>query len=383
MPTRSVRWWLLAPTLLAAVVRLGHLGFLAARDPLFREPVVDAWFHAHQALQIVDAGWLLPGTGAFYKGPLLSYLFAVLFSFFGPQTGVIALRLVNVVLGIAVVFLAARIAERLGGRRAAWIAGLATALYGMAVYFDATLLQPPLLSLLLLAAGERLLVARGADQPERPLAAAGLLLGLLTITRGEGLLSVALAALWAAVVSSRRAWEKLSPLRAAALVVVPAVLVVAPVTVRNAVLERDPVVLSWNGGINFFMGNDPAFEQVSGNWHPDLAWMRLYDAPKMLGLTRGADHQRFFLRQAAWAIVHHPVRTAGLWLEKAALLFTGYEISDNQRIYEGRDKSPVLAALLWRWGPIAFPLAWPRPSSPPASCSAAAAARAGRRHCCC
>ena len=54
--------------------------------------------------------------------------------------------------------------------------------------------------------------------------------------------------------------KRWSPWRAGWMVLLPATLVIAPVTARNAVLERDPVIVSWNGGINLFMGDDPGFE---------------------------------------------------------------------------------------------------------------------------
>lgn len=352
----------LVPTALALFVRAAHLVFLAARDPLFRFPVVDEWFHFDQARQVVERGWTLPGGMAFYKGPALTYLDAVLLSLFGGAAPV-ALHVVNAALGVVAVFLGARLAGRLGGPRAAWLAGTALALYGTLVFYDGTLLQPPLLNVLLLAAATRLcdagprLASVGAAGPrpaERSLLVAGALLGLLTITRGEGVLAIALAAGWAAHASWRGAREP-GPWRAAALVVVPAALVVAPVTARNVFVARDAVLVSWNGGINVFMGNDPAFDQGSGNWHPDLAWTRLYEAPRQLGLTRGADHQRFFLRQSWQRAVEEPAATLALLARKAALTATGYEISNNRRIYAARAYSPVLSALLWQAGPVFFP----------------------------
>nr|MCU0253656.1 hypothetical protein [Acidobacteriota bacterium] len=59
---------LVVPVALGAVLRLAHLGLLAARDPLFAVPVVDSLFHAKEALRILERGWLLPDGAAFYKG---------------------------------------------------------------------------------------------------------------------------------------------------------------------------------------------------------------------------------------------------------------------------------------------------------------------------
>ncbi|MDH3285901.1 MAG: hypothetical protein OEQ13_14305, partial [Acidobacteriota bacterium] len=124
---------LVVPTALAALVRLSHLAFVAARDPLFLHAVADSYYHVHEARQILTEGWLLPGLGAFYKGPLYSYVLAILFAVFGETAGVVAGRLLSVALGCGSVFLVARIAERLSGKTAAWIAGVFAALYGTSV----------------------------------------------------------------------------------------------------------------------------------------------------------------------------------------------------------------------------------------------------------
>ena len=139
------------------------------------------------------------------------------------------------------------------------------------------------------------------------------------------------------------------------------VLTIAPVTTRNAILEHDPVLISWNGGINLFMGNDAGFDQTSGQWHPDLAWMRLYYAPPLMGGTVRADHQRFFLHQTRLMFQAEPGAVIQRMCRKAALLLTDYEIPNNQRIDEARTYSPVLALLVWQgrwWG---APFGWAAP----------------------
>ncbi len=345
------------PVALAAVLRLAHLGLLAARDPLFAVPVVDSLFHAKEALRILDTGWLLPGSAAFYKGPLYSYLLAALMALFGPVGGVVAGRLLSAGLGVVAVGLVARAAERLGGPPAAWAAGLALALNGTALFYDTVLLPVSLTSVLLLLAADRL-----ADAPALPdrarartLAIGGALLGLVALTRADGLLAILAAVAWAAARARRGAWGELHPVRAAALVLVPALAVILPATARNVLVANDPVLISWNGGINLFMGNDPGFDQASGNWNPDLAWMRLYDAPAELGQTRGADHQRFFVRQALAAVAAHPATALGLVGRKLLLSLSGYEIANNQRFEDASRHSPLLAALLVQGRRVALP----------------------------
>ncbi|RPJ83595.1 MAG: tetratricopeptide repeat protein [Acidobacteria bacterium] len=334
---------------------MAHLGFLAARDPLFLSPVVDSWFHVSEAQQILQLGPLLPGTGAFYKGPLYSYVLAAGLALFGTKGGLVAGYILSVALGTLSVWLIARIADRLGGPKAAWLAGLGAAAYGTAVYFDATLLLVPLVTLLLLAAADRLVAAGTSRSPQRSLRAAGLLLGLVCITRANGLLTLGVVCLWAMMVARGKRWRRVSAWRAAWLVLLPAAVAIAPVTARNTILEQDPVIVSWNGGINLFMGNDPGFDQTSGNWHPDLAWMRLDRAPNELGWRRGAGHQRFFIRQAVLSFADNPLLAVAILGHKAALLLTSYEIPNNRRMETVRGYSPVFACLTPRFSRFVFP----------------------------
>ncbi len=352
---------LIVPTAIGAVVRAVHLGSLAARDPLFLHPVADSWFHFHEATLVLDHDVLLSGIGAFYKGPLYSYLLAVLIAIFGPEGAIVAGRCLSVLSGTVAVYLVALVADRLAGRRAAWIAGMTAALYGTAVYLDAALLDVSLVAALLLGSAALLLRASRDAEPSRALCATGLLLGLASISRTNGLLPLAAAAAYAALRARGGAWPRIGPARALMLVALPAAVVIAPVTFRNAVLERDPVLISWNGGINLFMGNDPGFDPAGGNWTPAITWTRLIRTPEDLGTPRGADHQRFFVGQAVTAALSDPIGAVGRVGTKVLLLFSGFEISNEQRTEDARHHSPLLAALMPFGSAFGLPflLVWP------------------------
>jgi tetratricopeptide (TPR) repeat protein len=83
--------------------------------------------------------------------------------------------------------------------------------------------------------------------------------------------------------------------------------------------------------------------------------MRLYDAPGELGLRRGADHQRFFVRQALAAAADHPATTARLIGRKTLLWLSGYEIANNQRFEDATRHSSLLATLLVQGRSVALP----------------------------
>jgi 4-amino-4-deoxy-L-arabinose transferase-like glycosyltransferase len=139
-------------------------------------------------------------------------------------------QLLNVALGAAVVVLAALLGAHIAGRRGAVAAGAAVAVYPPLVANDVVLLSEPLsLALLLLMI---LLLVR--DRP----AWAGLVCGLLVLTRPSAQLLVVVVAAW---LVWRQGWR--SAVRFGAVTVV----VVAPWVVRNWVLVGEPTVVTSNG----------------------------------------------------------------------------------------------------------------------------------------
>lgn len=125
-------------------------------------------------------------------------------------------RLLNVVLGSLVVVLGGMLAARIGGRMAGWAAAAVLAVYPPLLANDTVTLTEPL-ALVLLAAALLLL-------DERRWVWAGLVTGLVLLTRPNGYLVVAILALWC--------WRRVD-LRAAVGLTVIAGAVLAPWLVRN------------------------------------------------------------------------------------------------------------------------------------------------------
>ncbi|HEX2087809.1 MAG TPA: glycosyltransferase family 39 protein [Solirubrobacteraceae bacterium] len=163
-----------------------------------------------------------PGGASALRPPAYPYLLGAVYEVAGVKVN--AGRLLGVVLGTATVALLYAIALRLGDRRRAlWAAG-AAAVFPPLVWLPAALLSEVLFVPLVLGAALLLLRAR-ARPGIWPAAAAGALLGLATLTRGNGILLLAAALL--AVVPLRRPAVPVG-------LVAAFVVVLVPWTVRNA-----------------------------------------------------------------------------------------------------------------------------------------------------
>jgi tetratricopeptide (TPR) repeat protein len=143
-------------------------------------------------------------------------------------------------------------------------------------------------------------------------------------------------------------------IRAATFVGV-ALLTTLPATARNWMVARDLVWVSANGGINFYLGNNPRAEETI-EIRPGRRWERLVETPhREAGLTRASDRSRYFYREAWRFIRTQPAAYAALLARKTAQFFAGLEIRRNEDPYQLRRESELIRFLLWRAGPFGFP----------------------------
>jgi 4-amino-4-deoxy-L-arabinose transferase-like glycosyltransferase len=244
---------------IAFVVRVGYVA-LTPHLPLRNDAAdydrlgrVLAGGHGFGSSLIAASG----GPTAF-RPPLYPAVLAVVYRLTGNS--VIAGRLVQAALGAGAVVLIGLLARRVWGRRIALIAMGIAAVYPPLVLAGATLLSEPVFLCLFLGALILALDARRLVPGALVIAAAaGVLLGLATLARPVGLITMPAVAALAWRRHSARAW--LPPV----VLLVAAGLAIAPWTIRNAldlhafvpVSTLDGFVLA--GTYNDTAAHDPRF----------------------------------------------------------------------------------------------------------------------------
>jgi 4-amino-4-deoxy-L-arabinose transferase-like glycosyltransferase len=229
-----------------------------------------------------------------YRPPGFPVFLAVAHELFGP--GLRPQRLAQVLVGVAVVILIGVVARQLWGPRTGLIAAALAAISPVLVLFGATLESEPLFTALMLAALSCALAARTRrGDGRRVLAwatAAGVLAGLASLTRPEGL-AVALAV--ALCAGSRRA---------GLVVVLATVVCVAPWTIRNAITMHAFVPVSTAAG-NTLAGTYNSVSLHDGRWR-DPRLSHLYPAVRAAHRGNEPGRDRALRHAVLEFILAHP-----------------------------------------------------------------------------
>ena len=351
---------------LALALRVAYFLLARARNPLFDQPVMDALFHHQWALDLAR------GTAhvddAYYHAPLYPWLLSLVYRAGGERIAVAVF--VQHLLGTVTALLTWRLAREFLAPRVALVAGVLMALYWTAVYFEGQLLIVTLFMTLEAAALLALVRAQQTDAL-RPRLEAGAWLGLATIARPSILAFVPFVPL------ALRAAPGVSSLRGALGRFVPVLAVmlvpIAPVMVHNWTAGRAVVPVAANGGINFYIGNNPQSDGTSAILPGTRAdwWGGLEDATAIAERARGrklrvAEVSSYWFRRALAFMARQPGAALRLTLRKLRMFLGAAERSNTTFIYyfwerAGLGKVPLpgygLVATLGLAGMI---VAWPR-----------------------
>ncbi|MBI4161809.1 MAG: glycosyltransferase family 39 protein [Acidobacteria bacterium] len=360
--------------------------------------LLDSEFYYEWAERILAGEWI--GSGALYQSPLYAYFLALILGAFRGLARVLAwlhvpfdplfgARALQAALGAAGCLLILRIARRVAGAPAGWVAGILAAVYGPFLYYD-TMIMKTFLAVLLSLLCLLLLDRSGGIRPGA-LLAAGVLYGLTSLVRDNFVLMLPflLAGLLPALPRPR--WRPAA--RASGWILAGAAVVILPVTVRNFAAGRfcaagnvnagngcradsdchlsshgdglgdcdgEFTLLTAGGGEVFYIGNNP---EADGRYRPPCVPVRgsvqcvradprhEHDdfrqiASALAGRTlTPMEGSRFWFRRGLDFILRHPLRWARLEAQKLVIFFQDREIGDNYDFDMFRRISRVLRPL--------------------------------------
>lgn len=311
----------------ALVIRLVYL--LAAFPDAGQESAlsIDELYHYNWASAIADGDVLT--NAPYFRAPLYPFFLALLIKI--SSSSLLFIRLFHLLLGLVTIWLTFRIGSILFSRLTGIIAAALFAFYPIITYFDSQLLLDSLFTLLAISSLYCLI-----DSEEKPATylLAGLFFGLAAITRPTILvfLPIIIFILW-----RRYSRDGKVSLRGLIGFILILILCIAPVTIINYATSGQLTLISYQGGVNFYIGNNPEadglyseFPGYGADWTiDDVDYQTHVEAGEPL---RYSAQSWFWMTKGFRFISNHPIHFMELFGKKLFFFFSGNEISNNRRL---------------------------------------------------
>jgi len=359
--SNKTRFILLIIVAAGGLLRLAYLQE-AVNLPDFKQPGLDAGYHNYWARAITFGEWSPPPeqnhpqiqTQPYFRPPGYPYFLALVYQLTGGSyTGA---RLVQFILGLVNVLLAGWFMHRWFGAGPALITAAICASFWTFIYYEGEFLEPVLL--VTLTWGALIFLGEWKRKPTSSRAlAAGVMIGLFALVRPNILVVAPFLAAWMFVQCSAGYRKPQAWVRPIGCVVLAAMLMIAPATLRNWIVARDLVLISSNGGINLLMGQDA--EAVANHASDATGHWNCFDYPLLIQTVsaeagrpmKASEVSSWYGRQAWEIIASNPTRTFQLMSLKTLLFWGPREVSNNKVEELERRQSRVLRHL-----PISFSL---------------------------
>ena len=334
--------WVVAFVLRA--IYLWHLGHSPAFDLLLGDAITyDKW-----ASRIAQGDWL--GQGVFYQAPLYPYFLGALYCLFGRD--LLAVRLVQIVLGASSCVLLASAARSFFNRTTAGLlAGFLLAAYPTAIFFDCSI-QKSVLDLLFVCALLAVMGRLSERSENRWWLAAGLVLGLLALTRENALIFLPIMLAWLFVAWRGELWK--TRVQWTGLFLLGLAGILLPVGCRNLLAGGEFHLTTAQFGPNFYIGNSKA---ATGFYEPlkEGHGSALFERDDATTLAEQAAGRKLTPSEVShyWTVkalgeMHEDVsRWLRLAFRKWLLVWNVSEVGDSDDQYTYGDWSPLLRALNW------------------------------------
>lgn len=317
--------------------------------PTFDKPIMDEGYHIELVQQIrSDEGMT---DEPYFRAPLYPYFLAFTDALTGGSF--FGMRLIQIILGSFLPILVYLLGRRMFDEKIARVAAIISVFYPTFLYYDSSLLITFLMVLLTVTLLWQLHRCEEHHRL-REFAIAGLLLGLAGIARPNILVLGPALILWVwLVLVPKLGWPE--AVKRFAVIGLVSLAVVMPVTIRNYVVSDDFVLIAWQGGYNFYLGNN----RDSEGWSAvakgiDPTWRGGYDESIRIaeaGLGKSpllrSEVSDYWYERGWEEIAADPGHWIGLLVNKLRLTFNGYEIPNNQNMYLVREYVPVIKPLMF------------------------------------
>jgi len=336
---------------LAVIIRIIYILELS-HHPGFNVPMVDEkwhWLWAHDILE--KSFW---GHTAYFRAPLYPYFLAFLAAI--TKSSILWSKILQIFLCGGTAYFLYKLADSLFNKSTAILTTLIYAFYGTLIFYE-TMFLIPVVFLFFLVWGIYRLVAYQKSRSLKTWLFTGFIFGLAAISRPNILLVIPFFMLWLFFIikESRTFFERIKlPL----ILFVGVFLAILPVTVRNAIITGEFTLISSQGGINLYLGNNPIATGLTmlmpeTNLDISVSWRQFGKVTKAVADREAgkkltdAQESAFWTAKAIKFIKNNPRKFLSLIWQKTVYLLSGFENSDNADIYYQMTKSTLFSFLVW------------------------------------
>jgi 4-amino-4-deoxy-L-arabinose transferase-like glycosyltransferase len=340
-------------TILSAALLLRIFHWLALRNqPFFAQLAMDSQEYDRWAREIAAGNWA--GTGVFFQAPLYPYILAVLYKIFGPILDVV--YLFQIAVAVAGIYALYRAGKALSDEKTGLWAAALGALYGGFFFYDVQV-QKESLAVAIVCFLLWILAEARRKQQFRLWLLAGVLCGFLGLLRENALLVAPVLLILAFRPGSRAG----RIVRSAGAFILGLFLVLAPVALRNGIIGGSFLPTTFQGGINFYIGNNA---RAGGTYQSIVPGKEIpyYERTEPIRLAEqetgrkltAAQVSRFWLRKSLSWIRQKPWDYLKLQFKKFVMFWSWYEWPDTVDYYYIRQKSWVLGSLAIGFGTLSI-----------------------------
>lgn len=339
--------WLILILGLALILRLGH--WLVVRDdPFTAHLIMDSHEYDRWAQEIVGGNWL--GAEIFFQTPLYPYLLASIYKIFGRNLDV--MYLLQILFAAGGCYALYRAGIKLANSKVGLAAASLAAAYGVFIFHDVQILKESAAVTLVCFLLWVLVEAR--ESPKiRTWLLAGILCGVLSLLRENTLLVLPFLFL---LTYSPGEKMHLFLLKSGTLVL-GVVIILTPVAFRNWLVGGQFLPTTFQGGVNFYIGNNP---RANGTYQPIVPGKQIpsYERTEPIRVAeqemrrplKPIEVSNYWLKKSiSWA-TKRPLDFVKLQLKKILMFWSWYEWPDAVDYYYIKQTSPFLRLPLVEFG---------------------------------
>lgn len=214
----------------------------------------DAFIYFEHANNMLKNNSLF-GSEVFFMSPFYSYFLTLAIALFNDA--ILFTRLLQIIISTGTIYLVFLIGKNLHSEKTGLFAAVITAIYPLFIFYSSSLLLETLQVFIVTILVY--LIIKDQNQPDgKHWFWVGIVLGLAAILRANILLFFPVLIVWLFIRFRKNNYSLNSFYKVIFFFTIGAAIPVVPITLQNYLAEKDFVLITSNGGINFYLGNHAA-----------------------------------------------------------------------------------------------------------------------------